>query len=135
FWTAALALLGPIAMYRIDAVTVPLAVMGGCWLIKRPIIAAILLTVAAWIKIWPGAVIVAAVAAVRARMRVLLAVLAVSVGIVVLLFLLGADRHLLGFLTEQTSRGLQIEAVAATPFMWMAAAGTASVDYSFDILT
>lgn len=135
FWTAALALLGPIAMYRIDAVTVPLAVMGGCWLIKRPIIAAILLTVAAWIKIWPGAVIVAAVAAVRARMRVLLAVLAVSGGIVVLLFLLGADRHLLGFLTEQTSRGLQIEAVAATPFMWMAAAGTASVDYSFDILT
>lgn len=135
FWTAALALLGPIAMYRIDAITVPLAVMGGCWLVKRPVIATILLTVAAWIKIWPGALIVAAVAAVRARVRVLLAFVALSAAIVVLLFLLGADRHLLGFLTEQTSRGLQIEAVAATPFMWMAAAGTASIDYSFDILT
>ncbi len=135
FWTAALVLLGPIAMYRIDAVTVPLAVMGGCWLVKRPTIAAILLTVAAWIKIWPGALIVAAVTAARTRVRLVLAFIAVSAAIVVVLFLLGSDQHLLGFLTEQTSRGLQIEAVAATPFMWMAAAGTASIDYSFDILT
>lgn len=135
FWTAALVLLGPIAMYRIDAVTVPLAVMGGCWLVKRPVISAILLTVAAWIKIWPGALIVAAIVAVRTRMRVLLAFLAVSAAIVVVLFLMGADQHLFGFLTEQTNRGLQIEAVAATPFMWMAAAGAASVEYSFDILT
>ncbi|MGO2745833.1 hypothetical protein [Microbacterium sp.] len=135
FWTAALLLLGPIAMYRIDAVTVPLAVIGGCWLVKRPAIAALLLTVAAWIKIWPGALLVAAVVAVRSRVRILLVLLVVSVGIVAVLFLLGADQHLFGFLTEQTGRGLQIEAVAATPFMWMAVAGAASIDYSFEILT
>ena len=135
FWTAALALLGPIAMYRIDAVTVPLAVIGGCWIVKRPAVGAVLLTIAAWIKIWPGALIVAAVAAARSRMRVLLAFLTVSVATVLVLFLLGADRHLFGFLTEQTGRGLQIEAVVATPFMWMAVAGAATVEYSFDILT
>jgi len=135
FWTAALALLGPIGMYRIDAVTVPMAVIGGCWLLKRPAVAAIVLAVAAWIKVWPGALIVAAVAAARTRMRILLAFLAVSAGIVVVLYLSGADRHLFGFVGEQTGRGLQIEAVAATPFMWLAAAGGASIDYSFEILT
>ncbi|WP_194422145.1 hypothetical protein [Microbacterium abyssi] len=135
FWTAAMLLFGPIAMYRIDAVTVPLAVIGGCWLVRRPAVAAAVLTFAAWVKIWPGALIVAAVAAARTRMRILLAFLATSALIVVLLFLLGADRHLFGFIFEQTGRGLQIEAVAATPFMWMAAAGAASIDYSFEILT
>lgn len=135
FWTAALLLLGPIAMYRIDAVTVPLAVVGGLWLVKRPGVATALLTIAAWIKIWPGAVVLAAVVAAKSRMRMLLTAIAVSAVTVVALFLLGADRHLFGFLTEQTGRGLQIEAVAATPFMWMAHAGAASVDYSFEILT
>ncbi|CAH0136031.1 MULTISPECIES: hypothetical protein [unclassified Microbacterium] len=135
FWTAALLLLGPIAMYRIDAITVPLAVIGGCWLVKRPALAAAMLALAAWIKIWPGALFVAAVAAARTRMRMLLVFLAATAGIVVLLFLLGADRHLLGFVFEQTGRGLQIESVAATPFMWMAAAGAASIDYSYEILT
>lgn len=135
FWTVALVLLGPIAMYRIDAVTVPLAVIGGCWLVRRPAVAAAVLTVAAWIKIWPGALIVAAIAAARARLRILFVLLGVSAAIVVVLFLLGADQHLFGFISEQTGRGLQIESVAATPFMWMAAAGAASIDYSFEILT
>lgn len=135
FWTAALLLFGPIAMYRIDAVTVPLAVIGGCWLVRRPAVAAAVLTLAAWVKIWPGALVVAAIAAARTRMRILLVFLATSAAIVVVLFLLGADRHLFGFIFEQTGRGLQIEAVAATPFMWMAAAGAASIDYSFEILT
>ncbi|WP_144795533.1 glycosyltransferase 87 family protein [Microbacterium paludicola] len=135
FWTAALLLLGPIGMYRIDAVTVPLAVIGGCWLVKRPATAAVVLAVAAWIKIWPGALIVAAVTAARTRGRILLAFLGVSGVVILLLSVLGAGEHLFGFVTEQTGRGLQIEAVAATPFMWMAAAGAATVEYSFEILT
>lgn len=135
FWTAALVLLGPIAMYRIDAVTVPLAVIGGCWLVRRSAMAAALLTVAAWIKIWPGALVLAAVVAARTRMRILLTAVAVTAGIIVVLFLLGADRTLFGFLTEQTGRGLQIEAVAATPFLWLARSGAASIEYSYDILT
>ncbi|WP_245861162.1 hypothetical protein [Microbacterium aurantiacum] len=134
-WSAALFLLGPIAMYRIDAVTVPLVVIGGLWLRKRPAVAAALLTIGAWIKIWPGALIVAAVLAGTMRMRMLLTAAAVTAGVVVLLFLLGADGELFGFLTEQTGRGLQIEAVAATPFLWLAMTGSARIEYSFDILT
>ncbi|MGH3688591.1 MAG: hypothetical protein ACRDT7_00415 [Microbacterium sp.] len=135
FWCAALLLLGPIALYRIDTVTVPLAVIGGLWLVSRPAIGAALLTIGAWIKIWPGALVLAAVIAVRARVRVLLAAAVVTAGIVATLLLLGADTEILGFLTEQTGRGLQIEAVAATPFLWLAVAGAARIEYSFEILT
>ncbi|WP_341975243.1 hypothetical protein LTA6_003603 [Microbacterium sp. LTA6] len=135
FWSAALLLLGPIAMYRIDAITVPIVVVGGLWLLRRPAVAVALLTIGAWIKIWPGAVVVAAILASRTRVRMLVTAAAVTAVVIVLLFLLGADAELLGFLTEQTGRGLQIEAVAATPFLWLAMAGSARIEYSFDILT
>lgn len=135
FWCGAILLLGPIAMYRIDAVTVPLAVVGGLWLASRPVVAAALLTAGAWIKIWPGALLLAALVAVRARFRMLLAAAAVTAGVIVVLLLLGADTELFGFLTEQTGRGLQIEAVAATPFLWLAVSGAARIEYSFEILT
>ncbi len=135
FWCAALALLGPIALYRIDAVTVPIAVMGGIWLLRRPALAAALLTIGAWIKIWPGALVVAAVIAGGRRARVLVAAGSVTALVVMLLVLLGADGELFGFLTEQTERGLQIEAVAATGFVWLTLAGSARIEYSFDILT
>ncbi|MFD5225080.1 hypothetical protein ACFWHT_05585 [Microbacterium sp. NPDC058342] len=134
-WTAALALLGPIALYRIDAITVPLAVVGGLWLARRPGAGAAMLTLAAWVKIWPAAIVLAAVAAGRRAWRIVLAAGVVSIAVVVVLLLLGAGAHTLGFLGLQTGRGLQIEAVAATPFLWAAAAGGARIEYSFDILT
>ncbi|MGJ0387769.1 hypothetical protein [Microbacterium sp. CGR1] len=135
FWAAALLLLGPIALYRIDAITVPIAVIAGLWLTRRPAMAAALLTIGAWIKIWPGALLLAAVVAARSRMRILLTGVAVTAGVIALLFLLGADTEILGFLTQQTGRGLQIEAVAATPFLWLAVVGSARIEYSFEILT
>ena len=135
FWIAALLLLGPIALYRIDAITVPIAVVAGLWVTRRPAVAAALLTIGAWIKIWPGALLLAAVVAARSRMRILLTAAAVSASIIALLFLFGADVEIFGFLTEQTGRGLQIEAVAATPFLWLAAVGSARIEYSFEILT
>ncbi|PCE14897.1 hypothetical protein AUC47_01765 [Microbacterium sp. SZ1] len=135
FWVAALVLLGPIALYRIDAITVPIAVIGGLWVSRRPAVAAALLTIGAWIKIWPGALLAAAIVAATTRMRMLLTAAAVSAAIVGVLLVLGADSEIFGFLTEQTGRGLQIEAVAATPFVWLAVGGAARIEYSFDILT
>ena len=135
FWCGALLLLGPIALYRIDGVTVPLAVIGGLWLTRRPMVAAALLAAGAWIKIWPGALLVAAIIAARARVRMLLAAALVTAGVIAALYLLGARSEIVGFLSEQTGRGLQIEAVAATPFLWLARTGAARIEYSFDILT
>jgi len=135
FWTAALVLLGPIAMYRIDAITVPIAVAGGLWLAQRPRVGAAMLTVGAWVKIWPGAIILAVIAAGRRSWQVMLVAASVTAAIVAVLLLLGAGENAFGFLTTQTGRGLQIEAVAATPFLWLAVVGAARIEYSFDILT
>lgn len=135
FWSAALLLLGPIGLYRLDAVTLPIVVIAGLWLVSRPALAAALLTIGAWIKIWPGAVLLAALVAGRHRLRTVVAALAVTAAVVTGLLLLGAREHLFGFLTEQGGRGLQIEAVAATPFLWAVPGGSARIEYSFDILT
>lgn len=135
FWCAALVLLGPIALYRLDAITLPLVVLAGLWLASRPALAAALLTIAAWIKIWPGAVLVAGLVAVRHRARMLTAAAGVTVVVLAGLLLLGAREEIVGFLGAQSGRGLQIEAVAATPFLWLAATGAARIEYSFEILT
>ena len=135
FWTAALLLLGPVALYRIDAITVPMAVIGGLWLAQRPWAGAALLTLGAWVKIWPGALVLAALAAGRSVRVVLLVAASVTVVAAAALMSLGAGDNLLGFVFEQGQRGLQIEAVAATPFLWLAAAGQAAIEYDFDILT
>lgn len=135
FWVAALLLLGPIAMYRIDAITVPLALAGGLWLASHPRLGAAALAVGAWVKIWPGALLVAAIAAGRRGRELAVTAAAVTAAIAATLLALGADERLFGFVTAQTGRGLQIEAVAATPFLWAAVAGDAKIEYSFDILT
>lgn len=135
FWLAALLLLGPIAMFRIDAITVPIAVAGGVWLLSRPAVAAALLTAGAWIKIWPGALFLAAVALLRGRIRMIAAAAGVTVVVIGTLVLLGGSAHLFGFLTEMSGRGLQIEAVGATPFLWGALIGSAKIAYSTEILT
>jgi hypothetical protein len=135
FWSAALLLLGPIALYRLDAVTLSIVLIAGLWLVSRPALAAALLAVGAWIKIWPGAVLLAAIVAARHRLRMIIAAVAVTAAVIVALLLLGAREHLFGFLTQQGGRGLQIEAVAATPFLWAVPGGSARIEYSFDILT
>lgn len=135
FWIAALLLLGPIAMYRIDAITVPLAVAGGLWLAQRPRTGALLLTIGAWVKVWPAAIVLGALAAGRRLRQVLLTAVSATVAITGILLLLGAGEHVFGFLTAQTGRGLQIEAVAATGFLWMAVTGAARIEYDHAILT
>jgi len=135
FWISALMLLGPIAMYRIDAITVPVVVAGGLWLAHRPRVGAALLTIGAWVKIWPGAVVVAAIAAGRRSWQVLLSAASVTIVIIGVLLMLGAGGNLLGFLGMQTGRGLQVEAVGATPFLWMVLVGAARIEYSYEILT
>src|SRR5690606_31219453 len=54
WWIAFLAFLGPVAFGRIDAIVVPLAICGLVFSATRPRVAAVLLTVGAWIKVAPG---------------------------------------------------------------------------------
>lgn len=135
WWVAFLALLGPIAMGRIDSITVPIALVGVLMLASRPAAAAVLLAVATWIKVWPAALIAAALIALRDRVKVLAAAAIVSVAVIAGALLMGAGSTVLSFITQQTGRGLQVESPISTIWMWMAAAGYARVDYDRVILT
>ncbi|GAA5204093.1 hypothetical protein [Microbacterium jejuense] len=137
FWLAAIFALGGVGMFRLDGVTVPLAILGSLWLVGRPWLASVLLAVATWIKVWPAALLAAAVIAVRRRLVVVAGAAIVSVVAVAIVVTLGGSEHLFGFIGDQTTRGLQIEAPISTVYMLMAAAGVpgAAVQYDEDLIT
>jgi hypothetical protein len=137
WWMLFLAVLGPIALGRIDSITAPLAVAGVAVLARHPRAAGALLATAAWIKVWPGAILLAAVVALRERGRVLIATVTVTMLVVALGLAVGAGGSLLSPLAEQSGRGLQVEAPLTTPWLWAAWAGewNARVYYDRDILT
>lgn len=132
WWLGFLALLGPIALGRIDAITVPLAITGMLWAAGRPRIAAVLLTIAMWVKVWPAAVLAALVVASRKRWEVVTATLALSAGIIGVSLLAGSGLNAVGFVVEQAGRGLQIEAPLAVAWMWQIAAGSTDVEVVYD---
>ncbi len=136
WWLGFLVLLGPIAVGRIDAITVPLALAGLLIVVARPRLGAVLLTLGAWVKVWPAALVAAVVVALRARLDVATTAVVTSGAVVIGGLLLGAGTNLLSFVTQQTGRGLQIESPLATPWMWDAALGGGSrVYYDTGILT
>src|SRR5690606_4436114 len=94
--------------------------MGVLVIVGRPVLGAVLLTVGAWIKVWPAALVAGAVIALRQRLTVLAAAAATTAVVLLLGLVLGGGTSLLSFITQQTGRGLQIESPLATPAMWAA---------------
>ena len=129
--------LGPVGMYRLEGITVPLAIMGCLWLIRRPWLGSALLAAGTWIKVWPAALLAAAVVAVRRRLAIVGGALIVSAATIAVVLALGGGRYLFGFITDQTGRGLQIEAPVSAPYMWFAALDVldSRVYYASDLLT
>ncbi|TPW71076.1 glycosyltransferase 87 family protein [Schumannella sp. 10F1B-5-1] len=138
WWLGFLLLLGPIALGRIDSVTVPLALVGLLLLAAHPRAAIVVLTLAAWMKVWPAALVGAILVALPRRLRTFGYAVGTSVVIVVIALILGSGANVFSFVTEQGSRGLQIEAPVSTFWMWDAAAhraGGSTVYYDNDLLT
>ena len=137
WWVAFLALLGPIALGRIDSITVPLALVGVLLLATRPLLASVILAVATWIKVWPAALLLAAVVAVRERLTVVAGAMVTTLAVLLGALAVGGSASILSFITEQTGRGLQIEAPVSTIWMWMTRLGVPGtrVYYDRDILT
>jgi hypothetical protein len=119
WWIAFFLVLGPIAMGRIDSITIPIAIVAVLYLTRRPRVAAVLLSVAMWIKVWPAAMLAAMIIAGRNRRRVLVSAVATSLFIIVVALLLGAGRNVFSFISQQTGRGLQVEAPVSTIWMWL----------------
>ena len=137
WWLGFLLLLGPIALGRIDSVTIPIAIVGVVIIASRPRAAIVLLTIATWIKVWPAAIVFAAVIAFRERVTLLVTAALTSAAIVAVALALGGGANVFSFITAQTSRGLQIEAPVSTIWLWRAFAGARDtvVYYDRNLLT
>lgn len=119
-WLGMLLALAPVALLRLEGVTAPLVVVAIALLARRPWVGGALLAVATWIKVWPAAVVGAAVVVLHERMRILQAGLVVTAGVVIVAIALGNAGLLASFALVQDGRNLQLEAPLATPWVWMA---------------
>lgn len=137
WWMLFLVLVGPIALGRIDAITVPVAMVAVMLIADHPKWGGALLAVGAWIKIWPAGLLLAALVALRNRGAVMLSAVTVTMLVVAAGLALGGASALLTPITEQTGRGLQVESLVSTVWLWAAAAGewAARVYYDQGILT
>jgi Glycosyltransferase family 87 len=113
-WTAGLVLLGPMSYVRYDLV-VTVAAVAALLMLARHRIFGVLAAVGALLKAWPVLLLMALP---RGRRGVeAVAACAVTCGVVLSAFGLAQGRAPWDFLNAQLSRGLECEAVAATPFM------------------
>ncbi len=132
WWLLLLLALGPVSIGRLDSVAAPLLLLGGVVLIRRPRTAAVLLTVATWVKVWPAVAVLAATVSGPRRRSILLSAAIASVAIVGADVALGGGAHVLSFLTQQTGRGLEFEAPVTLIWLWLGAFGAAHVRTAFD---
>lgn len=120
FWLAAILLIGPVGLYRIDGITVPFAILGSIWLVRRPFVASLLLSIAVWMKVWPAAILAAGFVAVRRRLALVWGAVAVSLATIIPVVALGGAPYVFGFVGDQTSRGIQMEAPVGGLYMFLA---------------
>jgi hypothetical protein len=130
-----LVLLGPVAIGRIDAVAAFFAILGVVQIQRnRPRLAVTLFTLGAWIKIWPAAAAIAVFSATKSKTRLILTAFATTASILAFGVLLGGNEKLLSFVTVQGNRGLQVESVFATFWVWAAKFGAPGAGIYFDNL-
>ncbi len=136
WWLAFLLLIGPVSVGRIDIFTVDLVIAGLLVIRNRPALAGVLLGLATWVKVWPAALIAAGVIAMRRRLRVAVGALITLVGVAAGALAFGAGLNAFSFVSEQTGRGMQVEAPISSLWMWLAFFGDRTrVYYDHEILT
>jgi hypothetical protein len=132
WWLLCTLLIGPVAIARIDGIALPFAVAGVLLLADRPAVAAALLTLAAWIKVWPAAIVVAVLLTGRRVASTVSAAALTSAAVIGLALLAGARGTVFSFVTAQAARGIQVEAPVALPWLWSAALGDPGVGVYYD---
>jgi hypothetical protein len=116
WWMGFLGLLGPAGMTRLDSIIMPLVIMALLVASVRPWLAAVLLTVGAWIKVVPGLVLAVVVVTVKRWWQAVVAGAAVCVLVVAGVLAAGGSLgNLFSFVAAERGRGLQVESVLATP--------------------
>ena len=136
-WGFLLALfaIGPVAVSRIDSVSAALAIFGLVAINRNQIAtASAFFTIAGWIKIWPVALFVSLLATVEQKAKAIYVALAITSSIVIVGLITGGNT-VFGFITQQQDRGIQIESVMATVWMWLSKFGLAEVFFDEQVLT
>ncbi|MFM6939248.1 MAG: hypothetical protein ACKOUD_01285 [Rhodoluna sp.] len=119
FYLGFLALLGPVAIGRIDAAATFLALLALVQIHRNRLnLAMAFVTLGAWVKIWPVAAAIALYTTSKTRVRTLALAVGTSLALIAIAFILGGDRNVLGFIETQGNRGLQVESTAATFWVW-----------------
>lgn len=123
FWLFFTVFMGFLSFARVEGITTSLVLIALLYAVERPVVAALLLSVATWIKVWPAAVIAPLLIASAKRVQVFLTGVAVSAAVAVFAVLTGAGSHLLDFAINQGDRGMQLEATFSTPWVWLSVFG------------
>ena len=129
FWVLWPILMGPLALTRFDVVPTLFALLALIVLSNRtihPYLSGFLLGVGALVKLWPMLLFVVYPKKVLKRSSTSF----VSTLILMILFMSTWSVGFTNFLNNQTSRGLQVESIAATPFVLAKLFG-ANVEYPF----
>jgi hypothetical protein len=133
FWIFFLVALGPVSISRIDAVSVAIAIFGVIQMTRKHLSQSTTwFTFAAWMKIWPVALVSTALVGSKHWMRVLVSAVATSAIVLLVGFLLGGNLNLFGFLADQQARGLQLEAPISSVFIWAAEFGVGNAVSYYD---
>lgn len=119
FWLFFTLFMGFLSFARVEGITTSLVLIALLYAAERPVVSAVLLSVATWIKVWPAAVIAPLLIASAKRVQVFLAGVAVSAVVAAVAVLTGAGSHLLDFAINQGDRGMQLEATFSTPWVWL----------------
>lgn len=119
FWLFFTMFMGFLSFARVEGITTSLVLIALLYAAERPLVAALLLSVATWIKVWPAAVIAPLLIASAKRVQIFLTGVAVSAVVAAFAVLTGAGSHLLDFAINQGDRGMQLEATFSTPWVWL----------------
>jgi hypothetical protein len=118
-WIVFVVFMGPIAYFRFDMAPAVLAGAGALLYKRRPALAGTLIACGAALKLWPALLVLPLLGMGRRGRRTAVG-FGITGGVLALASLvLGGWQRLLSPLTWQSSRGLQVESLPATPMMWL----------------
>jgi len=129
FWVLWPILMGPLALTRFDVVPTLFALLALIALSNkkvRPYLSGFLLSIGALVKLWPMLLLVIYPKKVIKKVSTSF----ISTLVMVILFMSTWSVGFSNFFNNQTSRGLQVESIAATPFVLAKLFG-ANVEYPF----
>jgi hypothetical protein len=137
WWLVFMVGLGPISVSRLESIVSAFAIAGMVLVFVWPKTAGVLLAIGAWIKVWPAGILFAGFATIKSKFQLFLGALYFSFALFIMGVFGGGLTNLFGFLGQQTSRGIQIEAPLAAPFLWLAISCNRDygIYYDNDILT